>query len=65
MTGNVWEWVRNADPDRNQGLIKGGSYLCTELYCRRYRPAARRRQELDFSTNHIGFRLVYHAAREK
>lgn len=59
MMGNVWEWVKDADPDRNQGLIKGGSYLCAENFCRRYRPAARYPQELDFSTNHIGFRVVY------
>ncbi len=59
MTGNVWEWVKDSAPDRNQGLIKGGSYLCAENYCQRYRPAARHPQELDFSTNHIGFRVVY------
>jgi formylglycine-generating enzyme required for sulfatase activity len=39
--------------------IKGGSYLCAENYCRRYRPAARHGQEADLSTNHIGFRVVY------
>jgi formylglycine-generating enzyme required for sulfatase activity len=40
-------------------VIKGGSYLCAENYCRRYRPAARHAQEADLSTNHIGFRVVY------
>ena len=59
MTGNVWEWVEDADPDANQGVIKGGSFLCARNYCRRYRPAARQFQELDFSTNHIGFRVAY------
>lgn len=62
MTGNVWEWVKQDDPAnqaKNLGLVKGGSYLCAENYCQRYRPAARHPQELDFSTNHIGFRVVY------
>lgn len=61
MTGNVWEWVKETDPEANQGVIKGGSFLCADNYCRRYRPAARHPQELDFSTNHIGFRVAYPA----
>ena len=61
MTGNLWEWVEDNKPDANQGVIKGGSFLCADNYCRRYRPAARHPQELDFSTNHIGFRVVYPA----
>lgn len=61
MTGNVWESTKDQlDPlDRNSGLIKGGSHLCAENFCQRYRPAARHPQERDFSTSHIGFRLVY------
>lgn len=59
MTGNLWEWVKDSEPNANQGLIKGGSFLCADNYCRRYRPAARHPQELDFSTNHIGFRVAY------
>ncbi|TIX52126.1 formylglycine-generating enzyme family protein [Alteraurantiacibacter aquimixticola] len=39
-------------------LIKGGSHLCAENYCRRYRPAARYPQSVDTSTSHIGFRCV-------
>lgn len=39
-------------------VIKGGSHLCAENYCRRYRPAARHPQELDSSTSHIGFRCI-------
>ena len=61
MTGNVWEWTADADPARNSGIIKGGSFLCAANYCRRYRPAARHPQELDFATNHIGFRVAYPA----
>lgn len=58
MTGNVWEWVKDADAQANRGTIKGGSFLCAPNYCARYRPAAKQPQELDFSTNHIGFRIV-------
>ena len=39
-------------------VIKGGSYLCAENYCRRYRPAARHAQETMLGATHIGFRTV-------
>jgi len=39
-------------------VIKGGSYLCAENYCSRYRPAARIPQAVDTSTGHRGFRCV-------
>ena len=39
-------------------VIKGGSHLCAESYCQRYRPAARHPQAIDSSTSHIGFRCV-------
>ncbi|WP_310022873.1 formylglycine-generating enzyme family protein [Croceicoccus sp. BE223] len=39
-------------------VTKGGSHLCAENYCQRYRPAARQGQPVDTSTNHIGFRCV-------
>ena len=57
MIGNAWEWTET--PAENDAfVIKGGSFLCANNFCRRYRPAARERQDLDFSTNHIGIRLV-------
>ncbi|MEL6694288.1 MAG: SUMF1/EgtB/PvdO family nonheme iron enzyme [Pseudomonadota bacterium] len=57
MIGNVWEWT---DTPFGAGThtIKGGSFLCANNFCRRYRPAARQPQESDFSSNHIGFRIV-------
>lgn len=39
-------------------VIKGGSHLCAENYCMRYRPAARSAEMIDSSTCHIGFRLI-------
>jgi formylglycine-generating enzyme len=39
-------------------VIKGGSYLCADTYCLRYRPAARRPQMIDTGMSHIGFRCV-------
>ena len=37
-------------------VIKGGSFLCADNYCLRYRPAARRPQMVDTGMSHIGFR---------
>jgi formylglycine-generating enzyme required for sulfatase activity len=39
-------------------VVKGGSFLCADSYCRRYRPAARRPQPVDTGMSHIGFRCV-------
>lgn len=39
-------------------VTKGGSHLCAENYCQRYRPAARQGQPIDSSTSHIGFRCI-------
>jgi formylglycine-generating enzyme required for sulfatase activity len=39
-------------------VIKGGSYLCADTYCLRYRPAARRPQMIDTGMSHIGFRCI-------
>jgi formylglycine-generating enzyme len=42
-------------------VIKGGSHLCADSYCRRYRPAARRPQMVDTGMSHIGFRCIWRA----
>ncbi|QZY44998.1 MULTISPECIES: formylglycine-generating enzyme family protein [Mycolicibacterium] len=39
-------------------VVKGGSFLCADSYCQRYRPAARRPQPVDTGMSHIGFRCV-------
>ena len=44
-------------------VIKGGSFLCADNYCLRYRPAARRPQMIDTGMSHIGFRTILRAGR--
>lgn len=39
-------------------VLKGGSHLCAQEYCQRYRPSARHPQTVDTSTTHIGFRCA-------
>jgi formylglycine-generating enzyme required for sulfatase activity len=39
-------------------VLKGGSHLCAENYCSRYRPTARIPQPAYFSASHIGFRVA-------
>ena len=57
MIGNVWEWTDTPYGSQTH-TIKGGSYLCSDNFCVRYRPAARQPQETNFSSNHIGFRII-------
>ena len=74
VTGNVWEWgadwfdptFRQQERDRDprgpeSGILKiqkGGSYLCHDSYCRRYRSAARQGNSPDSSAGNVGFRCV-------
>jgi formylglycine-generating enzyme required for sulfatase activity len=51
------------DPNQHQfqigrKVIKGGSFLCADSYCLRYRPAARRPQMVDTGMSHVGFRCI-------
>jgi formylglycine-generating enzyme required for sulfatase activity len=39
-------------------VIRGGSYLCSDSYCRGYRVSARGNGAPDTGTSHIGFRMV-------
>ena len=39
-------------------VIKGGSFLCAENYCTRFRPAARIPQSSETATNHLGLRCI-------
>lgn len=72
--GNVWEWVAdwfdpawhiNADPTNPSGpeagverVIRGGSFLCHDSYCNRYRVGARSKTSPDSGTCHMGFRCA-------
>jgi formylglycine-generating enzyme required for sulfatase activity len=44
-------------------VLKGGSHLCAENYCLRYRPAARFPEPIDTSTSHVGFRCIVRPER--
>lgn len=57
VSGNVWEWC--SDHWRGGRVIRGGSYLCHDSYCNRYRVAARTANESDASSGHCGFRLAW------
>jgi formylglycine-generating enzyme len=74
ISGNVWEWCsdwftksihkrggRDNPKGPNEGsnrVMRGGSYLCHDSYCNRYRVAARTSNTPDSSSGNIGFRCV-------
>lgn len=47
-----------AEPGVAKRVQRGGSYLCSDLYCRRYVPGGRGKGDVESGTNHIGFRCV-------
>jgi formylglycine-generating enzyme required for sulfatase activity len=62
VCGNVWEWTSTpwpVDPgEQERRIVKGGSFLCADNYCLRYRPSALIAQTLDTATCHMGFRCA-------
>lgn len=69
ILGNVWEWTdtfwnaddlikSNIDLETVERVKKGGSYLCHESYCYRYRCAARSQNTADSSAGNLGFRCA-------
>jgi formylglycine-generating enzyme required for sulfatase activity len=44
--------------------MRGGSYLCHDSYCRRYRVAARTSNTPDSSAGNLGFRCAIDCAAE-
>ena len=59
-TGNVWEWTADRfGPGRpGQRVTRGGSYLCHDSYCWRYRCAARSGNTPDSTAGNVGFRMA-------
>jgi formylglycine-generating enzyme required for sulfatase activity len=52
---------RTIDPQRPfmpQRVQRGGSFLCNDSYCSRYRPSARHGCSPDTGMSHVGFRCV-------
>jgi formylglycine-generating enzyme required for sulfatase activity len=74
MIGNVWEQTKDIYSSSHQPLpastnafsatadtamvVKGGSHLCGQNFCVRYRPSAREAHEANLPIAHIGFRTV-------
>lgn len=73
-TGNVWEWCSDwfapeyyaSSPSNDPAgpevgthrAMRGGSYLCHDSYCNRYRVDARSGNTPDASTGNLGFRCA-------
>ena len=74
VVGNAWEWCADwfhpsyhakagfddpkGPPNGASKAMRGGSYMCHESYCYRYRVAARSSATPDSSLGHAGFRIA-------
>jgi formylglycine-generating enzyme len=46
------------EPFRTERVQRGGSFLCSDDYCWRYRPSARQGSTPDTGMSHVGFRCI-------
>jgi formylglycine-generating enzyme len=74
VTGNVWEWCGDwfdpqyyrssptvspaGPPTGTSRVVRGGSYLCHDSYCWRYRVDSRSANTPDSSAGNVGFRVA-------
>ncbi|WP_458773683.1 formylglycine-generating enzyme family protein [Actinomadura fulvescens] len=56
--GNVWEWSADWWAEGESRVMRGGSYLCHDSYCNRYRVAARTANTPGSSSGNVGFRCA-------
>lgn len=68
VAGNVWEWCEDAWATGQASsltgdvrVMRGGSYLCHDSYCNRYRVAARSSTAAEDASGNRGFRLAIDA----
>lgn len=77
MSGNTWEWCQDwfhathharatfdnpkGPPSGTARVMRGGSYLCHDSYCFRYRVSARSSAPPGTSTGNLGFRCARNA----
>jgi formylglycine-generating enzyme len=56
-SGNVWEWCED-ELASGQRSMRGGSFLCHDSYCNRYRVAARGSNTPASAASNVGFRIA-------